>query len=111
MSKYRRAAKIDSNQPKIVATLMSLGYSVQVGMDDILVGAYGKTYWYEIKEPSLVGKDGKIRPSAIKPSQKELLANWRGHYRIVWDVQQIIQEIKEDKNGLSRPQSTKKKIE
>ena len=36
MSKFRRAAKIDKNQPYIVDELRKIpGISVQVGMDDI----------------------------------------------------------------------------
>jgi len=94
VSKFRRAAKIDNNQPEIVKELRKRGYSVEVNHDDILVGYRGKTYWYEIKEPQLVStKTGEIRPSALKDSQKILLESYKGHYRVVWDVQQIIDEI------------------
>ena len=95
MSKYRRAAKIDSNQPMIVADLRKIpGVEVQVGMDDILVGHNGKTYWFEIKEPETVSKKtGKVRESKIKDSQKALLKNWTGHYAVVWNVSQILEEL------------------
>ena len=95
MAKYRRAAKIDRNQPAIVDALRRLGYSVIVGHDDILVGHNGKTFWFEIKEPETVSKKtGRINDSSIKDSQKELLATYKGHYKIVWNVQQIIDDIK-----------------
>ena len=94
MSKFRRAAKIDNNQPDIVKELRKRGYSVEVNHDDILVGYRGKTFWYEIKEPQLVStRTGEIRPSALKDYQKKLLANYKGHYKVVWDVQQIIDDI------------------
>lgn len=42
MSKYRRAARIDKNQPEIVKILRSVpGVSVELGKDDIR----GVTYW------------------------------------------------------------------
>ncbi len=95
MSKHRRAAKIDKNQPFIVDTLRDIpGVTVQVGMDDILVGYKGKNFWFEIKEPETVSKrTGKVNPSKIKESQYKLLENWAGHYSIVWNIDQILAEI------------------
>lgn len=94
MSKFRRAAKIDENQPGIVSELRKRGYSVVVGHDDILVGHRGKTYWYEIKEPSNVSvKTGLINPSSLKKSQKELLATFKGHYQVVWSAKQIMDDM------------------
>ena len=94
MSKYRRAAKIDSNQPDIVKELRKRGYSVEVGHDDILVGHAGKTYWFEIKEPGAVSKKtGEILESEKKDSQKRLEREWKGHYKIVWNIDQILNEI------------------
>lgn len=85
MSKYRRAAKVDANQSEIVEALRSIpGVTVQTGMDDIIVGFRGKTYWYEIK----------TGPKAeIKPGQKKLTAEWRGHYRIVWSLDMILEDL------------------
>ena len=92
--KFRRAAKIDNNQSKIVDSLRDIpGVSVQVGMDDILVGRDGKSYWFEIKNPECANKAGKVRDSAIKPSQKELLRNWKGHYAIVTTLDEILDAI------------------
>ena len=84
MSKYRRAAKVDANQNQIVAELRKLGYSVAVGHDDILVGAHGKTYWFEIKTSE---------KAQVKESQKKLIAEWIGHYSIVWSTEMILKEI------------------
>lgn len=83
----RRADKIDANQPDIVEALLKKGYSVEVGHDDILVGANGKTYWFEIKTGP---------KSEIKTSQTKLLDTWKGHYSIVWTAAMIIAEIEKD---------------
>lgn len=80
----RRADKVDANQGDIVKELRALGYSVEVGHDDILVGYRGLTFWFEIK----------VSPKAkIKESQEELLDNFKGHYKIVWSTQMIINDI------------------
>ena len=85
MSKWRRAAKIDANQPEIVEALRAIpGVSVQLGMDDILVGYKGKTYWYEIKVSE---------KAEVKDGQKELAETWEGHYRIVWSLDMILDDI------------------
>lgn len=92
MSKHRRAAKVDKNQPEIVMALRKIpGVTVQVGMDDILVGRKGHTYWFELKEPETVSPlTGKIRDSAIKPSQHRLVSDWAGHYQIVSSLDEIL---------------------
>ena len=94
MSKYRRAAKVDINQQEIVRKLRQIpGVTVVPGHDDILVGRNGKTYWFEVKRPECIGKDGNVRPSEITESEKELLASWRGHYKIVSTFEEIMDEI------------------
>lgn len=94
MPKPRIKARVDENQSAIVAALRSIpGVSVEVDHDDCLCGYMGRTYWYEIKRPEEVGKDGKIKQSRIKPSQKKLLATWKGHYRIVWTLGQILEDM------------------
>lgn len=91
----RRAAKIDKNQNEIVKELRSIpGVTVQVSMDDLLIGYKGANYWIELKEPGTVSKTtGEIRDSAIKPSQHKLRAEWKGHYKIVYCIEQILSEI------------------
>ena len=84
MSKYVRHKKVDANQPQIVKELRAAGYSVELDHDDILVGHNGRTYWYEIK----------TGPKAeIKESQKKLLADFKGHYKIVWTTEMIVNEL------------------
>jgi len=94
VSKYRRAAAIDENQPAIVKELRKLGYSVQTGMDDIAVGYNGKTYWFELKDPAkTLNKNGDYKAGAIKESQIKLHAEWKGHYSIVHSIEQILAEL------------------
>ena len=99
MAKYRRAARVDKNQTAIVKTLRKMGFSVMVGHDDILVGYRGNTYWYELKEPEqILTKSGEIKTSALKDSQKKLLQTWKGHYAVVWNVKEIIDDIRNHDN-------------
>ncbi len=85
MFKYRINAKVDKNQKQIVKALRQIpGVSVEVGHDDILLGYKEKTYWYEIK------CDEK---APLKPKQIELTQSWRGHYQVVWCVEQILSEL------------------
>lgn len=75
----RRAAKVDANQPAIVAALREIGATVQPlhtvgqGCPDLLVGYQGKTLLMEVK-------DGSKPPSARKltPDQQVWHAGWQG---------------------------------
>ena len=69
----RRAARVDSNQASIVATLRLAGYSVACGHDDILVGLNGITLWVELKA-------SEKKKTQLKPSQVALLKDWQGAY-------------------------------
>lgn len=95
MAKYRQAARVDANQAAIVEELRMIhGLSVVAGHDDILVGWNGKTYWYEIKDPNkTLNKDGTLKPDALKPSQKKLLAEWTGHYKVVFCTDDILKDL------------------
>ena len=93
MSKYAR--KIDNNQQEIVTALRSIpGVTVALNHDDVLCGYKGKTYWYELKNPNQVSKKtNKVYISAIKKSQQYLIDNWTGHFKIVWSLEQIIEDM------------------
>lgn len=85
MSKYRRAAKVDANQPDIVEALRKIpGVSVQLDVDDILVGYKGQTYWYEIKV------DPK---SEVKPAQYKIAKEYTGHYKFAFSLSDILEDI------------------
>ncbi len=90
----RRAENVDINQPEIVDGLRKMGYSVVSGMDDIVVGHNGRTYWYEIKRPeSRSKKTGDILDSYKKPGQIELEKTFQGHYRIVTCIDDILEDL------------------
>ena len=95
MSKYRRAAKIDANQPDIVKALRQIpGITVEVNHDDFLVGYNGRTYWFELKSPDAVSKKtGKILESEIEPDQKRIRRDFTGHYSIVSSLDEILNEL------------------
>jgi len=94
LSKWRKAAKIDKNQPLIVEALRKIpGITVETGKDDILVGRNGVTYWFEIKSDCATNKAGTVRESAKKDSQKKLEATWTGHYAIVSSLDEILRII------------------
>ena len=90
----RRAAKIDANQPAIVAALRRAGASVQPlhsvggGCPDLMVGYRGLTYAIEVK-------DGAKPPSARKltPDQIEWHAAWRGHVDVVTGVDEAFRAV------------------
>lgn len=70
------------------------GLSVEVDHDDILVGYKGKTYWYELKADEAISKKtGKVKESSKRKSQKRLEKAWTGHYKIVSNIDQILDEI------------------
>jgi len=92
MPKY--AKKTDANQSEIVRDLRTIpGVTVRTDVDDILVGFRGTTYWYEIKSNDAVNRKGEVYESCKRPSQKKYAAEWKGHYRIVSSLQQILEEL------------------
>ena len=90
----RYAAKIDANQPQIVAALRAAGASVQPlhavgrGVPDLLVAHRGVNYLLEVK-------DGAKPPSARKltETQVEWHAAWRGQIAVVETVEQALAVI------------------
>ena len=92
----RRAAKVDDNQPQIVAAFRSLGCSVTpthaagAGFPDLCVGDRGRTYLVEVKDGSLVPSRRKLTPAQV-----EWHAAWRGHVTIVETVQDVMKEVKQ----------------
>jgi hypothetical protein len=86
MTRFRRAARTDANQAAIVRSLRCIpGVTVETGHDDILVGRYGVTRWYEIKQP---GKERQLTDSEQRRRDK-----WQGHYRIVSGVEDILRDM------------------
>lgn len=97
MSKVYRKKSVDKNQAEIVGWLREIpGVTVQLDMDDILVGYKGANYWFEIKTPNRILKSGKPDSSGNQETnkkQKKLSEEWKGHYKIVWSLKQILDDI------------------
>jgi len=91
----RRRQKVDKNQQGIVGYLRGLpGITVQLGMDDILVGYRMFNYWFELKTPESVSKrTGEIRESAKKASQKSLDRTWTGQRNYATTAKEILDII------------------
>ena len=83
----RRAARIDANQPEIVAYLRACGASVQPlhmvggGCPDLACGYQGRTVLIEVK-------DGSQPPSRRKltPDEQRWHEEWRGDVEIVESI-------------------------
>ena len=90
MGNYRKAANVDKNQGEIVKELRKFA-SVELDHDDILVGYQGKTYWYELKSDNAVSKKtGKVLNSKKKAGQIKLENEFKGHYKIVSSLEEIL---------------------
>ncbi len=85
------AARIDANQPAIVAALRKLGatvlhlHTIGKGAPDILIGYQGKNALVELK-------DGDKPPSARKltPDEVKFHAEWRGQVAIIESVDEAV---------------------
>jgi len=88
----RRAAKVDVNQPALVAEIRALGWTVQhlhslgQGCPDILVGAKGKNYLLEIKNPEYDGK--------LTADEQDWHDSWRGQVAVVETIEDILEVVK-----------------
>ena len=89
----RRAAKVDVNQPELVEQIRALGWTVQhlhtLGKvcPDIMVGAIGKNYLFEIKNPEY---DGKLTADEL-----EWHDMWRGQVAIAETLEDILEVVNE----------------
>lgn len=88
---FRRAAKVDANQPEIVKALRKKGWYVLIisqlkNCCDIIISKNGRTVAVEIK-------DGSKPPSARKLSEGELKFKdeWQGEYMIIESLEQLKQ--------------------
>lgn len=87
----RRAAKIDANQPDIVASLRKAGVSVQPlhtvggGVPDLLCGHCGKNVLIEVKDGSKPPSERKLNET-----QKKWHATWNGQVAVVKDVDEAL---------------------
>jgi len=88
----RRAAKVDVNQPALVEQIRALGWTVQhlhtlgKGCPDIMVGAKGKNYLFEIKNPEYDGR--------LTADEQEWHDMWRGQVDIAETLEDILEVVK-----------------
>ena len=85
----QRKDRVDDTQPQVVKELRQMGYSVQPGMEDILVGSKNVTLWVELKTMDVFLKCGGLKTGTLKPSQIELLKAWKGSYMVAFTTEQI----------------------
>lgn len=75
----RRAARVDSNQPEIVAKLREYGclvlhlHTLGRGVPDICVGYGGRNYLFEIKDPR-------------KPPSQRRLTKDENEWHLIWQL-------------------------
>lgn len=87
----RRAAKIDANQPAIVAALRKIGCTVAItsavgsGFPDLVVARNRQNWLIEVK-------DGRLPPSAreLTPDQLTFHTRWAGQIDVVNSVEEAI---------------------
>jgi len=94
----RLIAKVDKNQPDIVADLRQMGYTVVStaemgkGFPDLIVGARGINFLFEIKNPDVPYADRQLN------SDQELWhAAWRGRSYVVETTDDCLCIIKSEK--------------
>lgn len=89
------AARIDRNQPEIVAALRKLGatvlhlHTIGKGAPDILIGYQGKNALVELKDGNKPPSDRKLTPD-----EKKFHAEWRGQVAVIESVDEAIAFIK-----------------
>ena len=95
MARWYHKGKTDNNQKDILKELRKIpGLSVQAGHDDLLVGYKGVTYWYEVKNPEKMNKDGSAtKGTETQKKQTKLFLEWKGHIKLVWELDQILKDI------------------
>ena len=70
------------------------GITVETDHDDIFVGYKKVNYWYELKSSDAISKrTGKVKESNKQKSQKRLSKTWKGHYKIVSTLDEILIDI------------------
>lgn len=86
-----RISRVDSNQAEIVRGLRKAGVSVQHlhaqghGCPDILAGAGGKNYLFEIKTDST---------KKLTEDEVDWYFHWKGQVAVVWSLEQALKICK-----------------
>lgn len=91
----RRAARVDENQPEIVAALRLAGVCVQPlhavgdGCPDLLCGYRGRNILIEIKNP-----EADPCKRRLTPDQVDWHAHWLGEVHVVLTAEEAINAIR-----------------
>lgn len=87
----RRTAKVDANQPEIIAALREIGAAVAVtstvgqGFPDICCGWRGRNVLFEIKDGSKSPSRRKLTPDQIK-----FHAAWKGEIAVITSAAEAV---------------------
>lgn len=90
-----RARKIDDNQKEIVAMLRMCGFSVAItsglgkGFPDIICGARGQNFLFEIKD----GEKCKSKQK-LTPDEKEFHDKWRGQITVISNIDEALEYLR-----------------
>jgi hypothetical protein len=90
----RQAARIDRNQPEIVAALRQIGATVEPihrlghGIPDLLCGFRGKNIILEVKDP-----EQPPSKRVLTPDEEAWHSMWRGQVAIVYDANDAIHAV------------------
>ena len=87
---FRRAARVDDNQPEVVAAFRKLGWTVLIISQlkkccDIIVSKSGETIAVEIKDGSK-----PLSARKLTAGELEFKDNWQGRYELVESIEDVI---------------------
>lgn len=90
---FMRAARVDGNQKEIVTGLRKIGFSVLIisqlkNCCDIVVGAKGRNYLIEIKDPAQPPSKRRLTEG-----EQGFFDNWNGQVDKVETIEEIINII------------------
>lgn len=91
----RKNGRVDGNQKKIVEQLRRCGFSVSVtsnmgkGFPDIVVGAKGNNYLFEIKDP-----EKSLSRRRLTMDEHLFKTTWTGQYDVIETIDDALKIIK-----------------
>lgn len=91
----KQRKRIDTNQPLLMKQIRACGFSVFTahelgkGVPDIIVGAFGKNYLLEVKDPGKPPSKRKLTPDEI-----EFHSAWKGQISVVETIDDILKILK-----------------
>lgn len=96
-----RGDRTDDNHAAVIEGFREAGYSatslapLKSGVGDALVGAEGRNFLFEIKDPAK-------KPSARVQTKKELkfAQGWKGQYHVIYTAKEGIEIIRRHLDGV-----------